>query len=81
MQEVSEMKLKSEADLKALTEKHQAEIQQSMQQSTGGTAAAINATMITSAEKKELMDALELLKSENQNLQSKISGDAHGAMP
>ena len=45
----------------------------------GGTAA--NATVISSAEKKELMDALELLKSENQNLQSKISGDAHGAMP
>ena len=45
----------------------------------GGTAA--NTTVISSAEKKELMDALELLKSENQNLQSKISGDAHGAMP
>ena len=79
MQEVQEIKNKSDAEVKALTDKHLAETQ-ALQQSSGAAAAA-TATTMTSGEKKELMDALELLKSENQNLQSRISGDAHGPMP
>ena len=74
-----------EADLKVVVDKHQVEVQTLQQQASAALAqgAAIAPPVITttnstltSGEKKELIDALELLKSENQNLANKVGGSA-----
>ena len=89
MSELTELKQKYEADLKVLLEKHQGDVQTLQQQASSVSVAQVvvaapiataTNSVLTSGEKKELMDALELLKSENQNLASKVGGSAQGPM-
>ena len=74
MSELTELKQKYEADLKVLLEKHQGDVQTLQQQASSVSVAQVvvaapiamaTNSVLTSGEKKELMDALELLKSEN----------------
>lgn len=73
MTEIKVMAAKHETEMKALNESNAAALSQQAVVSTGSG--------LTSSEKKEIFEALELLKSENATLKVSMGESAGGPRP